>query len=639
MLMIRNAYFCVAKSKVDDPDGEFWLILLGTDRLEILFGILRTMVGNDTNLDVYQTASRLAGTTEVVNILAKYPEWQETPRRLHLPSLNRNEDVITERVDHLNPKSWRGDVHTQSVTLQTCWKRGRRRITDAYPFAKEILAKADIDCNVTMLSPFGTLLVNAPLDPDDVEEDLPDPDSSPSSDVTEGSRMVEDAAADELAARNNVKVAQTILVEGKPTKKSKALADRFKKETHPRTTSSDRLKRLEDEPRYKPSSGDSMDFTGFEDQEFVMLGEPVGILLRCEGQIFLCIALVNSITMDSRPTEEMPVDPLRERTVVVSYQALRLIPATIEDDLEEKFDWRTTKTLGITGKIPGRFVRPVDPEVRQMEENKTFFLFDSPTLVALTACLMDGLLENDLLRIPTLKQTHEFPYRERNGKACFVADTMNITGHNSFSFSHCPYCTVTFLFDPNEPQRIIEHFSAHILHDPKVVRSTQPCGLCLRPHDQCHFVLKKGKGRTGGLQVNLAASKCQNLIKFSYRSASEAKTSSPCSNVPIECPICGCSRGAVWKYNMHEHFKAEHASTLHAQYSEIWRLGQLERDGMKKVWADKEKKAKRQDKRAKGAPLTISEAHRASTVLQQHADAEDLEEGDDNAAAGVSERP
>ncbi|KAK1221659.1 hypothetical protein PQX77_015528 [Marasmius sp. AFHP31] len=636
MLMVRNAYFCVAKSKVDDPDGEFWLILLGMDRLETLFGILRTMVGNDTNLDVYQTACRLAETTEVANILAEHPEWQKTPRRLHLPSLDLNENVITERVDHLNPQSWRGNVWTQPVTLQTCWKRGRRKIEDLYPFAHECLKKADSNPKITMLSPFGTLLFDVPLDPDDVEEDL-DSDSPVSSrDITEGSRMVEDAAAEEMAARSDVKVVQTISIEGKPTKKSKALADRFKLETHPRATSSDRLKRLEDEPRYKPSVIDTMDFAGFEDHDFVMLGEPVGMLLRCDGQIFLCIALVSGITMDSKPTEEIPVDLLQERTVLVAYQALRLVPATIEDDPEGKFDWRTTRTLGITGKLPGRFVRPIDPEVHDGAESKPFYLFDSPTLVALTASLTDGLSENDLLQIPTLKQTIEFPYREQDGKACFVADTMNITGHDSFSFSHCPHCTITFLFDPNEPQRIIEHLSAHILHDPKINRSTQPCGLCLRPHDQCHFVLKKGKGRTGGPQINLAASKCQNLIKFNYRSASEAKASSPCSNVPVECPICGTTRGAVWRYNMQEHFKAQHASTLHAQYSEIWKLGQLERDGMKKIWGDREKRAKWQEKKTKGAPLTISEAHRASTLLQPAAASDTDDSGDEEFTVNCS---
>ena len=73
MIMIKNVLFCVAKAKIDDPDGELWIILLATDRLEELYGILRTMVGNDTNLDILQLVCRLAGTTEVSNILAKYP--------------------------------------------------------------------------------------------------------------------------------------------------------------------------------------------------------------------------------------------------------------------------------------------------------------------------------------------------------------------------------------------------------------------------------------------------------------------------------------------------------------------------------------------------------------------------------------
>jgi hypothetical protein len=54
MIMIKNTIFCMAKAKVDDPDSEFWITLLGTDRLEELFGILRTMVGNDANLDILQ---------------------------------------------------------------------------------------------------------------------------------------------------------------------------------------------------------------------------------------------------------------------------------------------------------------------------------------------------------------------------------------------------------------------------------------------------------------------------------------------------------------------------------------------------------------------------------------------------------
>src|SRR5258705_3058813 len=125
MIMIKNVIFCVAKAKVDNPEGEFWLILLGTDRLEELFGILRTMVGNDANLDILQLFSRLAGSPEVSNNLAKYPQWNRSPRQLKLPAMSRESKEIPDSVDHIKPASWRGNVKLKDISLQTSWNRGR----------------------------------------------------------------------------------------------------------------------------------------------------------------------------------------------------------------------------------------------------------------------------------------------------------------------------------------------------------------------------------------------------------------------------------------------------------------------------------------------------------------------------------
>jgi hypothetical protein len=88
MIMIKNVLFCVSKAKVNDPDGEFWIILLDTDRFKELSRILRTMVSNDANLDILQLVCRLSETTEISNILAKYPQWDQAPRHLKLPSLS-----------------------------------------------------------------------------------------------------------------------------------------------------------------------------------------------------------------------------------------------------------------------------------------------------------------------------------------------------------------------------------------------------------------------------------------------------------------------------------------------------------------------------------------------------------------------
>ena len=79
ILMIKNTFFCVAKAKVDTPDEDFSIILLGTDCLENLFSCLQTMVGNDANIDSFQLGMQLTGTMEATNILALHPEWDKTP--------------------------------------------------------------------------------------------------------------------------------------------------------------------------------------------------------------------------------------------------------------------------------------------------------------------------------------------------------------------------------------------------------------------------------------------------------------------------------------------------------------------------------------------------------------------------------
>ena len=57
LLMIKNVFYCVAKAKVNTPQGKFYLILLGTDRLETFFGLICTAVGTDANIDILQLGS------------------------------------------------------------------------------------------------------------------------------------------------------------------------------------------------------------------------------------------------------------------------------------------------------------------------------------------------------------------------------------------------------------------------------------------------------------------------------------------------------------------------------------------------------------------------------------------------------
>jgi hypothetical protein len=140
------------------------------------------MVGNDANLDILQLVSRLAGTTEVSNILAKYPHWDRSPRRLKLSALTRDSKEIPDSADHIKPASWRGNLKLKDVSLQTSWKRGRKILEDECEALKPILHQLDQIEGVDILSPNGTLLFNVPLAEDDVDDSIES--TSPSASTT-----------------------------------------------------------------------------------------------------------------------------------------------------------------------------------------------------------------------------------------------------------------------------------------------------------------------------------------------------------------------------------------------------------------------------------------------------------------------
>ncbi len=207
MIMIKNTYFCVAIGKVDNPEGLFHLILLRTDGLEKLFGILRTMVGNDANVDMLQLVTCLTGTTEVANILVRYPEWDRGPRRLRLPAVTRDLNPVPLNKDHLTPSAWKGDVSLRRVSLQTAWRLGKDMAVEETPEIREMISSLNDTVGIDILRPFGTLIVHQDRDEDDNEiepEELEDAqpivvvdEAAPSILSTPCSRELEDALADE----------------------------------------------------------------------------------------------------------------------------------------------------------------------------------------------------------------------------------------------------------------------------------------------------------------------------------------------------------------------------------------------------------------------------------------------------------
>ncbi|KAJ7256659.1 hypothetical protein C8J57DRAFT_1437007 [Mycena rebaudengoi] len=338
----------LALAKVDDPLGKFWLILLGTDRLEQLFGLVRTMIGNDSNCDVLQLADRLRSTVEVAAILAKHPHWDRTPRRLRLPPMTRDSRILSEHSNHIKP--------SLEVTPLTCWNGGRRLVEDECPWATAILRELDTTPGIDILSPFGKIVFDN-VDPDDNEDEEIETMSGPVLPPHPLSTVLEDAAEEELesligAPQIPSAVSHSITVDGTLVRKSRAL--------------SQRLKYVAGISRHSNTSILDSGMTEFDSifgGPCLMISDVVATLLRCEGRVFLCIGEVNAIHLDSESLDSLGLDVFPERTVTVSFQFLKIIPATSLDNDSNKHDWKSAGLLEQTLKVPGAFIQPLNPSL------------------------------------------------------------------------------------------------------------------------------------------------------------------------------------------------------------------------------------------------------------------------------------
>jgi hypothetical protein len=146
--------------------------------------------------------------------------------------------------------------------------------------------------------------------------------------------------------------------------------------------STDRLKRVANIPRYaiKPDSVDNVD-GGIVDHDTlfggpcIMMDSPLATLLRCHDHLFLCIEEIIDIVFQSKHSPQLPLEFLNDPTVFVTFQVLKLVPATDEDDPEHENDWRWSHSRGSSYRVPGHLVQPINPAISTRVVGKPFYLF------------------------------------------------------------------------------------------------------------------------------------------------------------------------------------------------------------------------------------------------------------------------
>ncbi|KAG6819936.1 hypothetical protein H0H93_007260 [Arthromyces matolae] len=352
MSMIKNVYFCVAKAQVDNPNGSFWIVLLGTDGLEKVFGMVRTMVGNDSHADQLQLTNRIDGAVQCTKILEEHPEWGGGSRRLKATPLPTSPEDVTSHHDHINPASMSGDLEVNSVVLQTCWQRGRMVAERELEAARIAIPFESMERSggFNILSPFGNnkmVLVDGlsagereetteeggdsePLTPSSFEGDtLPGVEDAPG-DSYEANPDFDDISGEVEMSQSERSVKNTawVCIGGRDDSKKvhKASILRIFSSGLSVSDSKDRLKRVRGYSQYDDIFENQGTPQDPDNPNEISVEDPALILVRSSGAVFLCVFQILSIRVDTSYVQSLSINLLHEPNIQFQGQVMTLKP-------------------------------------------------------------------------------------------------------------------------------------------------------------------------------------------------------------------------------------------------------------------------------------------------------------------------
>ena len=453
ILMVKNVFFCVAKAKISNPKGSFWLILLGTDRLEATFGLVRSMVGNDANADMLSLTTRLTHAVECLNIFSKHPDWDRGPHRLTLHAIDDGNGDILSKVDHISPASWKGDVQLDNVHPLTAWNEGRERVESAFHELRIADVFVDMEAKGhNMLHPFGNALADDDHNGElacEMDTSSQSVESMPPPSVLEEVMLgngdppdlsLEEHVEIETTRQGQVKYSPLVDIgDGKTMSKARILRELKRAAFSKVPGSTDRLSRVAGGTRFSgtvSANPNVIDSTSVFGTSTVCVGDPIATVVTCEGHAFLAIAHICDILVDATSQLEIDVKLLMETIVTIQFQIcdlVEIVPSSESDSSQ----WRWTGHMeeGVL-KTRGAFIQVVDPPVATEKVGEPRYLFNSEELRTIAASIFYTIPIEQRSLLPSLrKRSPRFPYRSR-GMSILSGDILIIP----YLFNSRPCC-------------------------------------------------------------------------------------------------------------------------------------------------------------------------------------------------------
>jgi hypothetical protein len=116
---MKNIIFSIAKQLWLDSSMNFSLLDVGTDPIEVLFGMVCMCGGHNSAVNYKQGIDCLWSACDINGVYSRNPDLHCGHQRLNLTRL--------EHLDHINRDMWKGNTVVRNVNLQSAWFEGCSR--------------------------------------------------------------------------------------------------------------------------------------------------------------------------------------------------------------------------------------------------------------------------------------------------------------------------------------------------------------------------------------------------------------------------------------------------------------------------------------------------------------------------------
>ncbi|KAJ7049330.1 hypothetical protein C8F01DRAFT_1352687, partial [Mycena amicta] len=580
--MVKNAIFLIAKTRVFDPELEVFFCLLGDDVLETFFGRVRMLGGHHPNCGLAEFCTRGRSAMNLDAIFARNPHLERKPDRLNMFRM--------QHVDHLRPPQWTTELRAKSCDLAECWTAGvaaaekvlrefgspltiRENGREIHLTFRQLFARKNTD----LLRPMGG---KYPSVSGAVDRSLEDA-STTSADVDVTAYSFTNPYAGLSTEAILTREAQAPLV---PIHLCSAFA-RIDDASDRRVHKSSALRILFDMYGGVVVSAHT----------HLQLGQLFGTLISHNGNdIGLAIAKV-TVIKDGRSGKARSISAiprgelhLPDSPYIVSGQVLSLLPMTATSGDVNTWAWvwdqdfvffslTKTKTDNVSRvgnlqiSVSTRLIIPFSdnsveiatcdiPVPMRAQREKTWYFWDADLRSAWddlwTLINKDKSLHNKFPRF-TRVVDGVFPYLMRpeqgypNLPSFYVAAADTSVADTFLESTVCDICGAK-LKNQKRQNHLGRHILMHLLEvtDPKAkkqITSRYPCGFCGGDAASCALSIDSGK----------AESDCPYHYPFLVSAASKVTATTPCTNIPIKCPLYACKE-THWKYNFLRHLEDRH---------------------------------------------------------------------------------